>query len=63
MIGYIEGKLLQKDKERILVLANQVGYEILLPVIVMDSLADKAIGEDVALYIYISRPKDSPNRY
>ena len=60
MIGYIEGKLLQKDKERILVLANQVGYEILLPVIVMDSLADKAVGEDVALYIYYQQTERQP---
>ena len=31
MIGYIEGKILKKEDERVLVLANQVGYEILLP--------------------------------
>ena len=60
MIGYIEGKLLQKDKERILVLANQVGYEILLPAIVMDSLAEKAIGDDVALYIYHQQTARQP---
>ena len=60
MIGYIEGKLLQKDKERILVLANQVGYEILLPAIVMDSLAEKAIGDDVALYIYHQQTERQP---
>ena len=60
MIGYIEGKLLQKDKERILVLANQVGYEILLPAIVMDSVAEKAIGDDVALYIYHQQTERQP---
>ncbi|MBW2259195.1 MAG: Holliday junction DNA helicase RuvA, partial [Deltaproteobacteria bacterium] len=31
MIGYLEGKLLKKDEDRILLLNNQVGYEILLP--------------------------------
>ena len=35
MIGYIEGKLLKKEDERILLLANQVGYEILLNAFVM----------------------------
>ncbi len=60
MIGYIEGKLLQKDKERLLVLANQVGYEILLPAIVMDSLAEKAIGDDIALYIYYQQTERQP---
>ncbi len=60
MIGYIEGKLLQKDKERMLVLANQIGYEVLLPVIVMESLAEKAIGDEVALYIYYQQTERQP---
>jgi len=60
MIGYIEGRLLQKGKERILVLANQVGYEILLPAIVMDSLKEKAVGDDVALYIYHQQTERQP---
>ena len=49
MIGYIEGKLLAKENERLLILANQVGYEILLPAIVMASLHDKDVGDEVAL--------------
>ena len=60
MIGYIEGKLLQKEEERILVLANQVGYEVLLPAIVMASLADKEIGAPVALYIYYHQTERQP---
>jgi len=34
MIRYIEGRLLKKEEDRIVVLANGVGYEILLPAIV-----------------------------
>ena len=60
MIGYIEGKLLQKEPERILVLANQVGYEILLPAIVMESLDDREIGDEVALYIYYQQTERQP---
>jgi Holliday junction DNA helicase RuvA len=60
MIGYIEGKLLQKEEERILVLANQVGYEVLLPAIVMASLADKEIGTPIALYIYYHQTERQP---
>jgi holliday junction DNA helicase RuvA len=60
MIGYIEGKLLQKEKERILVLTSQVGYEILLPAIVMASLKEKAIGDEVALYIYFQQTERQP---
>ena len=35
MIGYLEGKLLKKEEDRVLLLTNQVGYEVLLPAIVM----------------------------
>ncbi|MGD8970236.1 MAG: OB-fold domain-containing protein, partial [Desulfobacterales bacterium] len=31
MIGYLEGSLLKIGEDRILLLANQVGYEVLLP--------------------------------
>ncbi|MGD8701391.1 MAG: OB-fold domain-containing protein, partial [Desulfosarcina sp.] len=34
MIGYLEGRLMKKERDRILLLANQVGYEILVPVVV-----------------------------
>ena len=30
MIGYIEGTLLRKDEDHILLLANHIGYEILV---------------------------------
>jgi len=60
MIGYIEGKLLEKEDERLLVLANQVGYEILLPSIVSASLHDKVVGDDVALYIYHQQTERQP---
>ena len=30
MIGYLEGKIIKKEEERVLVLANQVGYEVLI---------------------------------
>ena len=60
MIGYIEGKLLEKENERLLVLANQVGYEILLPAIVMASLEDKNVGDDVALHIYYQQTERQP---
>ena len=49
MIGYIEGKLLKKEDDKILLLSNQIGYEILLPAIVMETLQTKKIGDDVAL--------------
>ena len=52
MIGYIEGKLLQVEEDRILVLANQIGYEILVPVFVLAKMQKAAPGEEVRLFIY-----------
>ena len=60
MIGYIEGKILKKEDERVLVLANQVGYEILLPAFVMEGLAIKKVGDDIALYIFYQQTDRQP---
>ena len=60
MISYIEGKLLKKEKERIVILANQIGYEILLPAIVMDTLKTKAAGEKISFHIYYHQAERQP---
>ena len=60
MIGYIEGKILKKEDERVLVLANQVGYEILLPTIVMETLKSKAVGDQISLYIFYQQTERQP---
>jgi Holliday junction DNA helicase RuvA len=60
MIGYIEGKILKKEEERILILANQIGYEVLLPAIVMESLRDKDVGEEISLYIFFQQTERQP---
>ncbi len=63
MIGYLEGKLLKKEQDRILLLApptGGVGYEILLPAIVRESIDSKKIGEEVALYIHYHQTDRQP---
>lgn len=63
MIRYIEGKLLKKEEDRVVVLANGVGYEILLPAIVRQTFAAKRAGEDgelVKLYIYYHQTERQP---
>jgi len=60
MIGYLEGKLLKKEDDRILLLANQVGYEVLVPAVVMDRLKTKDIGSEVSLYIYYQQTERQP---
>jgi len=60
MIGYLEGKLLKKDSDRILLLANQVGYEVMLPAVVMETFSTKNTGDDVSLYIYYQQTERQP---
>jgi len=60
MIGYLEGKLLRKGEDRILVLANQVGYEVLLPAFVMDTIRAKSVGDPVSFYIYHQQTERQP---
>ena len=60
MIGYLAGKILKKEEDRVLVLANQIGYEVLLPAIVMKSLQNKNIGEEISLYIFFQQTERQP---
>jgi Holliday junction DNA helicase RuvA len=60
MIGYIEGKLIKKEEDRILLLSHQIGFEILLPVIVMKALEGKQAGADLSLYIYYHQTERQP---
>jgi Holliday junction DNA helicase RuvA len=63
MIRYIEGKLLKKEEDRIVVLANGVGYEILLPAIVRKTFTPKKAGEEgeiVKLYVYYHQTERQP---
>ena len=60
MIGYLEGRLMKKEQDRILLLVGHVGYEILVPVVVMESLTTKEIGDEVSLHIYYQQTERQP---
>jgi len=60
VIGYIEGNILQKNDDRILILANQIGYEVLLPTIVLESLKERDVGDTVSLFIYYHQTEKQP---
>jgi Holliday junction DNA helicase RuvA len=60
VIGYLEGRLLKKETDRVLLLVNQVGYEILLPAIVMKSLQENDVGDDISFYIYYQQTERQP---
>ena len=60
MIAYISGKILAKQEDRVIVLANQVGYEVLLPAVVVEAIAAKEVGDEIALYIYHQQTERQP---
>lgn len=60
MIGYIQGTLLKKEADRILLLAGQVGYEILLPPMVMESISDKSVNDALSFFIYYHQTERQP---
>ncbi len=60
MIGYVEGRLLKLEEERLLILASQVGYEVLVPSFVRQTMNAKQAGDEVALYIYYHQTERQP---
>jgi Holliday junction DNA helicase RuvA len=60
VIGYLEGKILKKEEARVLILANQIGYEVLLPAFVMETINSKEVGDEIALYIYFQQTERQP---
>ncbi len=60
MIGYLEGSLLKIGEDRILLLANQVGYEVLLPAYVVERMHASNVGDPLALYIYYQQTERQP---
>jgi Holliday junction DNA helicase RuvA len=60
MIRYLQGRLLKTEDDRILLLCSQVGYEILLPAVVMNTVRARSLGDDLALYIYYHQTERQP---
>ncbi len=60
MIGYLEGRVLKIENDNILLVANQVGYEILLPATVVETVQSKVSNGDVSLYIYYHQTERQP---
>ncbi len=54
MISFLEGKLLDSSDDRITLLVNGIGYEILIPVFVMNEIRKDMKSENKELKLYIS---------
>ncbi|MBF0209790.1 MAG: Holliday junction DNA helicase RuvA [Desulfamplus sp.] len=63
MIAYMEGKILKVTQDAILLLAGNIGYEILLPAFVMEKIAAQNIEpseSQICLYIYYYQTERQP---
>lgn len=61
MISYLVGRVISKDENRIVLEVNGIGYEILVPTIVLRALEDK---QEIRLYTFhyleVSRARGQP---
>jgi Holliday junction DNA helicase RuvA len=60
MIAYLEGNILSLEDDRLVLLSNQVGYEVMLPVSVSVELATKSVGDPISLHIYYHQTDRQP---
>lgn len=60
MIGYLEGRIMKKEEDRILLLVDHVGYEVLLPANVMETIGPAGSDEIISLYIYYYQTERQP---
>lgn len=61
MIGYLKGKILQIESDGILLLAGDVGYEVLLTAQIVEKLLSKGLNDtQVSFYIYYHQTERQP---
>ena len=60
MIGYLKGNILKAEDDGIILLAGDVGYNVLLPNIVNEKIKQVPAGEQVFFYIYFHQTERQP---
>ncbi len=60
MIVYLEGTIFKKEEDQIILLVNNVGYEILIPAFVMATLHAINKGDHLSLFIYYHQTERQP---
>ncbi len=60
MIAYLEGTIISRDEDRIVLLVNHVGYEILLPAHVMEGLSVNPGEGTFSFHIYYHQTERQP---
>ena len=60
MIGYMEGTILRIAEDGILLLTGGIGYEILLPLFVLEKIKKRSPEETVSFFIYYNQTERQP---
>ena len=60
MIAYLEGNIISRDEDRIVLLVNHVGYEILLPAHIMEDLKSDPGDGTASFHIYYHQTERQP---
>jgi Holliday junction DNA helicase RuvA len=60
MIAYLEGRVIKQESDRIVLLSGSVGYEILLPEVVMNAFKPQINEEKVSLFVYHYQTERQP---
>ena len=60
MIAFLEGNLLKKEDDRIILLCGHIGYEILLPKIVSETLNNISSEKKISFFIFFHQTERQP---
>lgn len=60
MIAYLEGRIINRSEDRITLLVNGIGYEILLPAHVMEGLKSETGDKTASFHIYYHQTERQP---
>lgn len=60
MIAYLKGKLINIKQNKIVLLTNDIGYEVLLPAFLLNSINSSKLDEEIEVYIYYHQTEKQP---
>ncbi len=60
MIGYLEGRIIKSGDDGIILVAGSVGYEVILPAVVFETIKNRGHEDQVCLYIYFHQTERQP---
>ena len=60
MIAYLKGNLISINQNKIVILVNNVGYEVLIPSFLLQTINSSKLDEEISVYIYYHQTEKQP---